>query len=326
MPSQPTQQDVHVDAVLTNISVAYMQGSDGFISTKVFPSIPTDKQTNTYFIYNKNDWFRDEAQRRADSTESAGSGYNLSRDFFGCDVYAFHKDVGDQVVANSDNPLSPDRDATQFVSSRLLLRQEIQWSTDYFKTTVWGTDAAGVASAPTGSQFIQWSNYTTSTPINDIENGKEAIVSTTGFMPNTLVLGYQVMRQLKHHPEVRDRYKFTSSKNITAEILAALFEVDRILVAWGVKATNLEGETSAYSFIHGKSALLCYSNPNPGLLAPSAGYVFQWKGVSEGFGTNVGISKFRMPFLKANRIEGQTAWDNKIVAADLGYFYSAAVA
>ena len=326
MPSQPTQQDVHVDAVLTNISVAYMQGTAGFVSTKVFPVIPTDKQTNTYFVYRKNDWFRDEAQRRADSTESAGSGYNLDRDFFGCDVYAFHKDVGDQVVANSDNPLAPDRDATQFVSSRLLLRQEIQWSTDYFKTGVWGTDVTGVVSAPTGSQFVQWNNYTTSTPIEQIEAGKEAIVSTTGFMPNTLVLGYQAMRQLKHHPDIRDRYKYTSSQNITAEILARLFEVDRVLVAWGVKATNLEGETSAYSFIHGKSALLCYTNPNPGLLAPSAGYVFQWRGVSDGLGNTVGITKFRMPELRANRIEGQIAWDNKVVASDLGYFFSSVVA
>lgn len=326
MPSQPTQNDVHVDAVLTNISIAYMQGAGGFVSTKVFPTLSVDKQSNTYFKYDKNDWFRDEAARRADSTESAGSGYNLSRDTYSCDVYAFHKDVGDQVVANTDNPLSPDRDATQFVSSRLVLRQEIQWASDYFKSGVWGTDLTGVASAPGAGQFIQWNDYTNSTPIEDIEEGKEKILSTTGFMPNKLVLGYQVMRQLKHHPDVRDRFKYTTSQNITADILARLFEVDQVLVAWGVKATNVEGAAEAYSFINGKSALLVYSNPNPGLLAPSAGYVFQWRGVSEGLGTNVGISKFRMPNLRANRIEGQIAWDNKLVAPDLGFFYASAVA
>lgn len=326
MPSQPTQTDVHVDAVLTNISIAYMQGTEGFVSTKVFPTLSVDKQTNTYFKYDKNDWFRDEAARRPDSTESAGSGYNLGKDTYSCDVYAFHKDVGDQVVANSDSPLAPDRDATQFVSSRLMLRQEIQWATDYFKTGVWATDKTGVASAPSASQVIHWSNYTNSTPIDNMEAAKETVVSTTGFMPNTLVLGYQAFRQLKHHPEIRDRFKYTTSQNITQEILARLFEVDRVLVAWGVKATNLEGETSAYSFITGKSALLCYSNPNPGLLAPSAGYVFQWRGVSEGLGASVGISKFRMPMLRANRIEGQIAWDNKVVASDLGYFFSEVVA
>lgn len=323
---QPTQTDVHVDAILTNISVAYLQQYDGFISNKVFPVVPVEKQTDKYFIYRKNDWFRDEAQRRADSTESAGSGYNLDQDSYACNVYGFHKDVGDQVRSNADSPLNMDRDATMYVTSRLVLRQEIQWSTDFFTTSIWGTDMTGVASAPSGNQFVQWSNFTTSTPIEDIEAGKEAIVGTTGYMPNTLVMGYQVFRQIKHHPDIRDRYKYTTSENITPEILARLFEVDRVLVAWGVKATNLEGETSAYSFIHGKNALLCYVNPNPGLLAPSAGYSFQWNGVSDGLGTNIGVSKFRMPHLRADRIEGQVAWTNKVVASDLGYYFSGAVA
>jgi hypothetical protein len=148
----------------------------------------------------------------------------------------------------------------------------------------------------------------------------------TGFMPNTLVIGYDVFVKLQHHPDIVDRYKYTSSQVITADMLARLFGVDRILVAQGVKVTNLEGETAAYSFIHGKNALLCYVNPNPGLLAPSAGYIFAWSGISGGLGTNVGISRFRMDHLKADRIEGEVAFDDKVVATDLGYFFSLAVA
>jgi hypothetical protein len=34
---QPTQSQVHVDAVLTNISVGYMQDAANFIADKVFP-------------------------------------------------------------------------------------------------------------------------------------------------------------------------------------------------------------------------------------------------------------------------------------------------
>jgi hypothetical protein len=88
------------------------------------------------------------------------------------------------------------------------------------------------------------------------------------------------------------------------------------------QGTNDEGDTAAYSNIHGNGALLCYSNPNPGLLAPSAGYVFQWTGVSEGLGTEIGVSRFRQPQLKAERIEGQIAWTNKKVAADLGHYFA----
>ena len=52
---QPTLNDSHVDAILTNISVAYMQKQENFIAEKVFPNIPVDKKSDKYFVYTKND-------------------------------------------------------------------------------------------------------------------------------------------------------------------------------------------------------------------------------------------------------------------------------
>jgi uncharacterized membrane protein len=92
--SQPTIQSAHVDAALTNLSIAYIQSQDVYIATKVFPIIPVDKQSDKYYIFNKNDWHRDEAKKRADNTESAGSGFTMSTDSYYADVWAFHKDVG----------------------------------------------------------------------------------------------------------------------------------------------------------------------------------------------------------------------------------------
>src|SRR4051812_35776166 len=100
--AQPMRSSVHVDRVLTNVSVAYLQSQDNFIATKVFPNIPVDKKSNVYFTYTKNDWFRDEAQVRAPASESAGSGYGVSTASYSADVFAFHKDVDDQVRDNSD--------------------------------------------------------------------------------------------------------------------------------------------------------------------------------------------------------------------------------
>jgi hypothetical protein len=282
--------------------------------------VRVQKQTDKYYTYTKNDWFRDEAQLRADSSESAGSGYGLSTASYSCDVWAMHKDIGSQVRANADAQINLDRDATMFVTQRLLLRQEIQWVSDYFTTSVWATDS-------TPSNL--WSDFTNSDPIEDIETGKETILAATGFMANTLVLGYQVFRKLKNHPDIVDRIKYTqgvTGRTVTPELLAAMFDIERVFVAKAIKATNLEGETAAYSFTHGKHALLCHSAPNPGLLTPSAGYIFAWDGVSGGLGQNVGISRIDMPAKKAERIEGEIAFDDKIVGQDLGYFFNGAVA
>ena len=190
---QPTQSQVHVDAILTNISVAYMQRAENFIADKVFPIVPVDKQSDKYFTYTKNDWLRDEAQVRADGTESVGSGYNITTDNYYADVYAIHKDVGDQTRANADAPINVDREAAEFVTHRLLTRREIQFNTDFMKTGVWANDVTGVAASASAGQTLQWDEYTNSDPIEDIEEGKSDILSVTGLEANTLVLGYDVV-------------------------------------------------------------------------------------------------------------------------------------
>jgi hypothetical protein len=323
---QPTQSQVHVDAILTNISVAYLQRAENFIADKVFPVVPVDKQSDKYFKYTKNDWLRDEAQVRADGTESVGSGYNITTDTYYADVYAIHKDVGDQTRANADAPINVDREAAEFVTHRLLMRREIQFNSDFMKTGVWDTDVTGVAASPTTGQTTQWSDFTNSDPIEDIEAGKAQILSKTGFEANTLVLGYDVFRKLKNHPDLVDRIKYTSSQTITEDMLARMFDIERVLVSKGVKATNAEGLTGTYSFTTGKTALLAHVAPSPGLLTPSAGYTFSWTGVSQGLGLTIGTSSFRLESLRATRIEAELAFDNKVVSSDLGYFWNSIVA
>ena len=319
--AQPNSNQVHVNRPLTNISVAYMQNQANFIADKVFPVVPVDKQGDIYTVYTKNDWFRDEATARAAGTESAGSGYNLdnSNTYYAV-PYAFHKDVPDQLRANADSHLNLDREASEFVTQRLLVRRERLWATNYFTTSKWGTDVVG------GTNFTVWSDFAGgSDPAADVETGKVTVLTATGVEPNTLVLGYEVFSKLKQHPVVKDQFKYVSSASITEEMLANFFDVDRVLVAKATYATNVEGETAAYSLIQGKHALLCYVNPRPSLMTPSAGYVFGWRGISQGMGVNMAMKRFRMEHLESDRVEGQFAYDMKVIGSDLGYFFSGAV-
>lgn len=207
-----------------------------------------------------------------------------------------------------------------------MLRRELQWVSDFFGTGVWADDVTGVSGAPSSGQTKQWNDYTSSDPISDIETGKAEILSNTGMEANTLVLGYDVFKALKNHPDLVDRIKYTSSQTITTDMLAAMFDIPRVMVAKAVKATNAEGAAEAYGFAHGKKALLCHVAPQPGLLTPSAGYTFAWTGVSGGLGATIGTSQFRMESIKSDRVEAEMAFDNKVISADLGYFWNTIVA
>jgi hypothetical protein len=311
--SQPTAAAVHaVDVPLTNVSVAYIQNEGHFVAGQVFPRIPVTKQSDRYYTYPKGDWFRDEAEVRADATESAGSGFTLSDDTYFCDVLALHKDIGDQARANQDAAIDLERDTTEFLTQRMLLSREIRWNSEYMSTGIWATTTTSTA---------LWDDYTNGDPISDIEVGKETILANTGYEPNTLVLAYSVWRQLKHHPDIVDRYKHTTNQSITTEMFARVVEIDRVLVTKAIQNTALEGSTApSMSFVTGNDALLCWVPPSPGLLIPSPGYTFEWTGMSPA-GLSAAISRFRMEHLMADRVEAHQAYDFKLVASDLGYFF-----
>lgn len=326
MPSAPYRNGVHVDAVLSNISIAYMQDNDTYIANKVFPNVNVSKASGKFYKYDQGDWLRDEAQKRADATESAGSGYTVGTDSYSTDVWAFHKDVGQQVIANSDSQLSPMADAARFVAGRLLLRQERKFANDFFKTGVWATDLTGTATGSGANEFTQFSDYVNSDPLAEIEAAKEAVAGVTGLDVNTMVMGKQVYNVLKQHPIFTDRTKYTSSENTSLELMARFFEVDRIFVARSLYNAAAEGQTADIKYNFGKGLLMAHVATSPGLLTPSAGYTFTWDGVSDGAGLDVGTVQIDMPQLRATRVESQVAWDNKVVAPNLGVFMTDVVA
>lgn len=322
---QPTSSDVHIDAALTNISVAYMQDESSYIADKVFPFVPVEHKSDKYYIYRKGDWFRDDSKPRAAGAESAGGGYNLDTDGYLAEVYAFHKDVDEQVRANADPGIDPEVSATNFVTQTLLIGRERNFANTYFKTGVWGTDVTGVTGAAGAGQFVKWSDDANGDPITDISNAIAVVLQTTGFKPNTLTVGYNVHTALKKHPLVVDRYKYTSADSITPEMLAALFEIKTYLISEAVYNSAKEGQGAAMGFALGNHALLTYRPPAPSLMVPSAGYTFGWRGLTGLNNMGVRMLNIPAPLLKVDRIEGEMSYALKMVASDLGYFFSGAV-
>lgn len=332
MPN-PTRSDVHVNTPLTNISIAYLQNSTAFVADKVFPNIPVTKQSDRYYTYERGEFNRDEAELRAPGTESAGGGYTLDNTpTYSAQVRAFHKDIDDQVRANSDSVLAPDREATEYVTHKMLIRREKQWVTDYFAGGIWSRDFDGTTSGPSGStdEVVQWDNYASSDPITDVRDGVTSVTENTGFIPNTLVLGFPVFQKLLDHPDIVDRIKYGQSSGEVAvanlNVLAQLFGVERVFVPRAIENTAAEGQTASHSFISGKKALLVYSAPTPGLMTPSAGYTFSWTGFLGATQNGIRIKRFRMEQLSSDRVEGEIAFDTKLISADLGAFWDTIIA
>jgi len=327
----PVAGDVHVNQPLTNISIAFMQDAANFVADRIFTNIPVVKQSDRYYTYDRGYFNRDEMEERAESSESAGGDYTVdSTPTYYAPVYAFHHDISDPRRANSDSVLAPDREATELCTLKGLIKREKLWVAKYFLGGVWTAgDVDGVASGENNTTtFLQW-NDADSDPIKNIREGVAAILERTGYKPNTLVLGYRVWMALQDHPDIVDRIKYGNTSgvaNITTADLSNLFKIPRIFVMEAVENTAKEGQTNSHSFIGGKKALLCYSEQSPGLMKPTAGYTFSWTGYLGASPNGARIKRFRMEQIASDRVEIEMAFDQKLVSAELGYFWDTIVA
>ena len=331
----PSRGDVHVNRPLTNISVAFMQESGVFVAYSVFPNVPVAKQADSYFTFPLGEFSRDEMRERAPGTESAGSGYAISDDNYYARVFALHKDVHDQIRSNEDTPISGDRQATEFLTLQGMINRERRWVDQYFKTDVWTLEANGAAarsasfsySSTAAEDLVYWNNAA-STPIEDVRLARTSMLERTGFMPNKMVLGRKVYDILVDHPDIigrLDRGQTSGPAMTNLEQLAALFEVDRVLVSNSIYNSSGLGEDVSHSFIAGKHALLVYSPASPGLMTPSCGYTFSWTGFLGAGEAGVRMKRFRMESLESDRVEIQSAYDFKLVSNELGCFFNGIV-
>jgi len=319
---QPVGSDLHVNVPLTNVSVAYLQSLDTFIADRVFPVVPSDARSNSYWKYKKGEWNRTVAEERAPATESVGTGWTVESDTFNIRVFAVHKDIADQDRSAADNVFNLDRDATILVMRDLMLRRELSWLATYFSPSVWSnTDQVGVTSGVGADEFLRW-DETASSPIVDIRARVRAMAEQTGYKPNVLVLGPYVFDALLDNPSIIQRIQYTQAGFVTEDLLARAFGVERVLVPEVIQNIAAEGSANDIGFVYGKAALLAYAAPAPSILAPSAGYTFVWTGYLGAAARGQRIKKFRMEPIASDRIEGEMAYDMKLVSADLGQFFT----
>ena len=139
-----------------------------------------------------------------------------------------------------------------------------------------GNYGAGNKLALTGTD--RWSDPA-SDPKGDMDAAKEAIRRKIGRYPNTLELGPSAKTALCNHPTIKEQFKYTSKDSITVEMLAAYFEMDRVVVGKAVYLPETAGDDDTATDVWGDDAILAYV-PTAGdnFRVPSYGYTYELNG------------------------------------------------
>ena len=322
-----TPSSVHLDQPLTNLTLAFAQDQANFIADKVFPVVGVDRQSDKFYIYDRDNMNRTgDVKALAPRTEVNRIGMSISNSSYYADVYGLGMDFDQQTLANEDTVLDIRAAGAQTLTTRLMIHREEQFATNFFSAGLWGTDS-------TPSNL--WSDYTNSTPIADVTNARRTMqLKSGGFKPNTMVVGKEVRDILINHPKILARLNggatVTNTALITDAKLAEIFEVENFYVMEAVKNDSVEGVAESNSFIGGKNALLVHGPANAGLMTPAAGLTFAWNSVPGANNLGISVESFSDDALKrqqvAEHIQVKMAYDMKVTGADLGYFFDTVVA
>lgn len=265
--------NVRMDQVLTNISLAYP--ATGLVGEQLFPVVPVRKQSDKYYVFGREAWLPETSDYRAPGTEANEiPGFQLSLDTYFAQEHSLQIAVTDEERENTDSPMSPDRDGTELVTSKILLGRELAMYREVTDATKY---ASGLSVTLSGT--TQWNDYVNSDPISNIKTAKRAVHAKVFFEPNVAVIPYQVMSVLEDHPDLIERIKYSERAILSEEVIASILGLERVIipgVAIGSGAVGVSGFGVTAGYLWGKDVILAYVPSRPGLRVPAFAYEFAW--------------------------------------------------
>ncbi len=306
---------------LANVSIAYR--NKNYIADRVFPIIDGVAPEAKILKYLKGAWFADEADIRAPGTRAKRGQIVTDYASLSTKEYAFAKEVTDEdrrfAKAAGAPPLMPDQDAIEFATDKVDLKKERRVA-ETVKGGTWsgqagGEDLQGAWAAGTGNSFIA-----------SVEGETEYIRSQTGLKPNTLLITPNVLTELKRETTILDRIKYTERGIVTAALLAAMLELEEVLIGDAIystaKETTAGTEFSAKNVWEknaGKgSAFLFYRPQRIGLKVPTAGLQARIK-YENGLPRRTEVWRENAEHQDVYEVAEET--DITAICPDLGYFW-----
>ena len=266
----PTLGSAKVDKLLSQFSQKYT--NDEYISELIAPPMRVKEKTGKYAKYGTENLRTYSDQLfRAPGTQANSVDYTVSQGEYVCRERALEKRVPDEMVNNTDDPYDPKRDAVATIMDNIWVNQERALALALTSTSV-------ITQNVTLAGTDQWSDYTNSTPIEDINLGKQTIRAATGKLPNSVTMSYDVMQTLKAHPDVREQVKYTNGGQFTDEafiaFLRGMFGFKNVYIGSAIMNSADEGQTASLGNVWNDDFVMFYKNDRPTLGSATFAYTF----------------------------------------------------
>lgn len=342
----------NVSPYLTGIAVGMMPRLQGFVASRVAPTIPVAAPSGAYMKWNAGDFMRRGGKKlsnyEAPPIEGFGTGsgtYKTSK--WGVSTVYTAQDVAEARIGGvSEAELRLAK--TEFVTGKGALEREIKTAAVVQTAGNWSGTKAGVTSGPNANQFIQW-DQAASDPVQDVQKIRTAVQLITGQKINKMVLPVQVKDALLRNANLIDRIKYGGTMDrptqVTVDQLKALFEIDDIVIPEATYNAAAEGAADNFQYVWGTTVWFGFVTPTPSRQTFSALYNFAWSGdttagLPAGVGSGSGpqdwgavrssegifIRSYLSDRPQGQFVDAETFDDPNVVSAALGYTLTAPIA
>lgn len=318
---RPTHSQVHVDRVLSSMSVAYMQDQKLYAAGQFLSQVKVNRQSDSYFKFDKGDFFRDEAQLRAPGTPAAEVGFGLSTGTYNCVRYAAKYKLPWEIRDNAEDPQQLERAAVEKLTQTLLIKRERLFASAFLGTSKWGSDQTGVASSPSTNQFQCW-DVSGSTPRKNLRDQASALQKAIGRRPNKLFLGQSAYEALVLHSDFVNMIATDTTRIVTPQLIAQALDIEQVIVGGASYNSAAQGATASMNFIADDVALLAYVAPNPSLMTPSGAYEFSWAAYDGISPQGAAIKRWSDDDLEADIMVGEIYVAMHLTATDCGVYFT----
>lgn len=265
------KRDVHISKALTNFAIKATQLGEEFIGDMVAPKVKVTKMADKYFQFSRGNWRTTEDLRTSGNPSNRSVSPSLSTDSYLIEQRALHDIVGYDEIDEADSPLEPKQDTVMDLKEQLMINKEKRIADAVFVT-------AAVADYTSLATASQWGYTSTTTPIEDMDTRFDAVNKAIGKEANQVTMGKEVFTVLKNHADILERIKYTQKGIVTEDLLAAILDVDKVLVGKRAYMTTDEGITSeSTSYIWGKNVLIQHTAARPAKRVISHAYQFHKK-------------------------------------------------
>ncbi len=144
----------------------------------------------------------------------------------------------------------------------------------------------------TTAAAVKWNVPATATPIDDVNGARAKVRQNCGRNANTLIISWTNFQALCQTSQILNRINGGARSDqpaiAQAVNVAALFQLDRIIIAGGIKDTANQGQ----AFVGGDiwdatKGLVCYVNPAASLFDINVLNCYSWEGDGGSFGWTV---------------------------------------